>query len=116
MRDNPEFSTRVGNRRAVSVNGCLLLFFEAIAASTTAKIGERIAKLPRTEVWQDGEGERTVLFDVADFGKVAQIMRPKRRRQVSEDERQRLAEMSRRFSPLRISQGDLSSPSCVPTA
>ena len=35
------------------------------------------------------------------FDEVAKIMKPRKRRQVSEAERQRLAEMSARYSPLR---------------
>jgi hypothetical protein len=46
----------------------------------------------------------TVLFDVADFDQVAEIMQARRRRQVSEQERQRLAELSARHSPFRISK------------
>lgn len=45
-------------------------------------------------VHQDGDfGELTVLFDVADFAKVARIMRPRRRRQPSALELERLRAM-----------------------
>src|SRR5262249_13624280 len=43
-----------------------------------------------------GDTETTFAFDVSRFDAVAQIVRPRKRRQVSEAERQRLAELSRR--------------------
>jgi hypothetical protein len=53
-----------------------------------------LRRLPCCRVHQDGDnGELTVLFDVADFAKVARIMRPRRRRQVSPQERDRLRAM-----------------------
>ncbi len=53
-----------------------------------------LRRLKCCRVHQDGDdGELTVLLDVADFAKVARIMRPRRRRQISEAERQRLQAM-----------------------
>ncbi len=53
-----------------------------------------LRRLKCCRVHQDGDdGELTVLFDVDDFAKVAKIMRPRRRRQISEAERQRLQAM-----------------------
>ena len=58
------------------------------------KIAGRLKRLTCCRVHQDGDfGELTVLFDVADFAKVARIMRPRRRRQVSPRERERLMAM-----------------------
>lgn len=42
---------------------------------------------------QDGDHEKTFLFDVSDFDQIAAIVNPRKRRQVSEEERQRLATM-----------------------
>ncbi len=69
---------------------------DLLAASVDGhpKLANRLRKLKCCEVHQDGNfGELTVLFDVADFAKVARIMRPRRRRQISETERQRLRAM-----------------------
>jgi hypothetical protein len=53
-----------------------------------------LRRLPCCRVHQDGDfGELTVLFDVADFAKVAKIIRPRRRRQVSPEQRERLRSM-----------------------
>ena len=58
------------------------------------KVAGVLRRLPCCRVHQDGDyGELTVLFDVGDFAKVARIVRPRRRRQVSEAERQRLQDM-----------------------
>jgi len=58
------------------------------------KIAGRLKRLACCRVHHDGDfGELTVLFDVADFAKVARIMRPRRRRQVSPRERERLRAM-----------------------
>jgi hypothetical protein len=58
------------------------------------KIAGRLKRLTCCRVHQDGDfGELTVLFNAADFAKVARIMRPRRRRRVSQRERERLREM-----------------------
>jgi hypothetical protein len=61
----------------------------------------RLTALACVKVAQNGTDGVNVLFDVADFEQVAAIMRPKRRRKVSEAERQRLAALSRQYSPYR---------------
>ena len=67
-----------GDRLAASVDG-------------HPNVAGALRRLPCCRVHQDGDfGELTVLFDVADFDKVVQIMRPRRRRQVSAAERERL--------------------------
>ncbi len=58
------------------------------------KVANRMRRLKCCRVHQDGDdGELTVLFDVADFDRVAKIMRPRRRKQISEAERERLRAM-----------------------
>ena len=53
-----------------------------------------LRRLPCCRVHQDGDfGELTVVFDAADFATVAKIMKPRRRRQVSAPERERLREI-----------------------
>lgn len=66
------------------------------------KVAGRLKKLSCCRVQQDGDfGELTAVFDVADFERVAQVMRPRRRRRVSEKERARLREIGfkRRAQP-----------------
>jgi hypothetical protein len=53
-----------------------------------------LRRLPCCRIHQDGDfGELTVLFEVGDFAKVAKIIRPRRRRQVSPEQRERLRGM-----------------------
>lgn len=73
----------------------------AVEIDYRPRITAQVAALPGVVLYQDGDREKTFLFDVTLFDQVAEIVRPRRRRQVSEAERQRLAEMSRRFSPYR---------------
>jgi len=42
--------------------------------------------------WQDGETEKTFLFDVSEFATVARLVRPKLRRVLTPEQKERLAE------------------------
>jgi hypothetical protein len=66
------------------------------------KVASRLRRLKCCRIVQDGDfGELTVTFDLANFPQVAQIMRPRRRRQLSKSARQRLVEAGSktRFQP-----------------
>ena len=66
-----------------------------LAASVDAhpNIAAAIRKLPFTRIVQDGDhGELTAAFTVDHFDKVAEIMRPHRRRQWTDEQRQELSE------------------------
>ncbi len=70
-----------GNLLAASVDGY-------------AKVAGVLRRLPCCRIHQDGDaGELTVVFDAADFAKVAKIIRARRRRQVSAQEQDRLQGM-----------------------
>jgi len=63
----------------------------AVSVDGHPGIARRIRQLPGCQVWQDGDrGELTALLPVTSFSQIAQIMHPKRRRQVSDAERARL--------------------------
>ena len=73
---------------------------ELLAASVDGhpNIAGVVRRLACTTVRQQGDfGELTASFHVDDFDQLAKIMVPRRRRQVSETERNRLAEVGRRF-------------------
>ncbi len=83
------------------------------------KVAGQLRRLKCCRVHQDGDfGELTALFDVAEFAQVAKIMRPRRRRQLSPEQR---AEMVRRLHPDRQlhAQGPIhgqhTAHTCVPT-
>jgi hypothetical protein len=61
-------------------------------------------------MYQDGHSEKTFLFHVDDFDRVAEVVKPRRRKEVSPQERARLVEAGRatRLAPGRRGvQGDL---------
>jgi hypothetical protein len=53
-------------------------------------IGAALKRLTCCELVQDGSDGQTFVFEAEHFADVAKIMRPHRRRQVSEDQRQQL--------------------------
>jgi hypothetical protein len=54
---------------------------------------------PCCELYQDGSDGVTVLFDVADFDQMAAIIRPRRRRRLSEARRLACAEHLAKVRP-----------------
>jgi hypothetical protein len=52
---------------------------------------KKLAAIPGLGVWQDGDREKTFLFNVALFEAVAAVVRPHRRRRLSEGQRAELA-------------------------
>jgi hypothetical protein len=54
-------------------------------------IARRIAGLPGVTLYQDGCGEKTYLFPLSMFKRIAAIVKPKRRRRMSEAQQQVLA-------------------------
>jgi hypothetical protein len=61
-----------------------------LAASTNHRgpTARKLAALDCTTVYQDGDDGVTVHFDVADFVQVAKVMKPRRRRQMTEEQKQ----------------------------
>lgn len=90
------------------------LAFSTNGRGPTAK---RLAALPCVEVLQDGDDGINGKFHVDHFSEVARLMRPRRRRQVSDAERARLAELSAQHGFKRrsaISQLDSEGQTSVP--
>src|ERR1043166_8181859 len=56
-------------------------------------IAKKINQLPGAQLWQDGSHEKTYLFPLELLGSVAEIVKPMKRRQVNEEEKQRLAKI-----------------------
>jgi hypothetical protein len=55
------------------------------------KTAGRVAEIPGVRIHQDGDQEKTLLFDVTLFEQIAPLLKLRRRRLVSEAERARLA-------------------------
>jgi hypothetical protein len=65
-----------------------------LAASTSSRgsTARKLAALPGATLWQDGSDGMTILFPVERFPKVAALMHPKRRRQLSPEQKAKLLE------------------------
>jgi hypothetical protein len=73
---------------------------KTLAASTdrNGPVANRLVGLDCATVVQDGDDGVNVTFDVDDFGEVAEVMKPKRKRQgraLSDEEKKRLADQGR---------------------
>jgi hypothetical protein len=68
-----------------------------LGASTNYRgsIAKRLSALPCVRVIQDGDDGINVVFRLEDFHAVADLLKPKRRRQLSAEHRQRLADMGK---------------------
>jgi hypothetical protein len=54
-------------------------------------LAKKLAAIPGVKLWQDGDGEKTFRFEVANFCQVAEVVRPHRRRCLSPAGRAELA-------------------------
>jgi hypothetical protein len=64
------------------------LALECDYAYCTAK---KVAAIPGVRLWQDGDREKTFLFDVALFDQVVAIVKPRRRRHLSEERKVKMS-------------------------
>ena len=66
-------------------------------------LANRVAKLPGCQMIQDGDFEKTIRFHVDQFEAVAEIVKPYRKRRVSEKEKARLRSIgSKKPQPGRV--------------
>ena len=64
----------------------------AACTNSAGRVANKLKALPFTEVAQDGDDGANVVFDVSHFDEVAEIMKPRRRRRLSEAARQAAGE------------------------
>ncbi len=62
-------------------------------------LARKVAAIPGVELIQDGEQEKTYLFPLALFDKVAEIVKPRQRRQYTPEQRLKAAE---RLAKVRV--------------
>ena len=60
-------------------------------------IAKKLSALEGLKLHQDGDVERTYLFDITLFEAVAAIVKPRKKRQVSEERRKELASYGHRY-------------------
>ena len=84
---------------------------ETLAASVDGhpRIAARLKRLDCCRIHQDGDdGELTVLFDVADFDKLAKVMRPHRKRQWTEEQKLQAGERLAKYQYTPVVEGRFS--------
>ena len=69
----------------------------AASTNTSGATATKLKALPLVEVWQDGADGATVLFPADKLDEVADLLKLRRRRYISEQERERLAGLGRRY-------------------
>ena len=91
----------------------------AASTNTSGSTAARLKTLAGVKVWQDGTDGCTVLFPVEVFDQVAELLKLRRRRRVTDEERKRLSELGHqtRFLPRQHGvQSDLEARPGVPRA
>jgi hypothetical protein len=88
-----------------------------LAAATNARgaTARRLAALDFATIHQDGDDGITILFPVGRMPEVAVLMKPRRRRHVSEAERARLAAMGAKYGFRSGTQARSDERPCVET-
>jgi hypothetical protein len=69
----------------------------ALQCDSRPNIAAMIRRIPGVKLDQDGESEKTFIFAIGVFEQVAAIVKPRRKRQWTEEERQAVAEHLRPF-------------------
>lgn len=69
----------------------------AVEVDRRPSIVARLAALSGVRLWQDGDTEKTFLFDICLFDQIARIVKPRKRRMLTDAHRQVLAKYA--FSP-----------------
>jgi hypothetical protein len=69
----------------------------AVQADRRPSIGARLKALDGVKLYQDGDREMTFLFDVSLFEQVAEVVKPRKRRELTDTQLQTLLKHQRRF-------------------
>jgi hypothetical protein len=75
---------------------------------------KKLLALPGVRIHQDGDRETTLLFDVSMFDRVAEVVRPRKRRRLPEAQRQACAERLAAFSFRPRTSGRKTDPQTAP--
>jgi hypothetical protein len=73
----------------------------AACTSRPGSVAKRLKALPFAETVQDGDDGANVAFPVEHFAEVAEIMRPRKRKRLSEEQRQQATERPRKYQPAK---------------
>ena len=73
----------------------------AACTNFAGRIAKRVRGLPFVTVAQDGDDGINATFDVKHFDEVAEIMKPRRRRRLSEAQKQQCVDQLRKYWPAK---------------
>jgi hypothetical protein len=85
----------------------------AAVTDKAGAIAKRLRALPGVILWQDGSDGATILFPLNLFDQVATIMRPRRRRCLSEEQRRESATRLAKVRPQSLRRSDSDERPCV---
>ena len=74
----------------------------AACTDRAGRIANRLMALPFIELAQDGDDGANVVFDAAHFDAVAEIMKPRRRRRMSDAQKAAAAARLRQYQPANL--------------
>lgn len=90
--DDPHYQIIPGGRGHVFAwNGDQL----AASSNTAGSTATKLKRLPFVRIFQDGSDGSTVIFPMRHLDEVASILRLRRKRRVTDDERKRLREIGK---------------------
>jgi len=69
----------------------------AACTNKAGAVAKRLKSLPFTKVAQDGDDGANILFDIEHFAQIAAIMKPRKRRRMTEQQRRAAAERLRQY-------------------
>ena len=78
----------------------------AVEVDYHPQASRKLVLVPGVRLWQDGDQEKTFLFDLGIFDLVTEIVQPKKRKQLSEEQKARLADLGREFRFVSHGAGD----------
>jgi hypothetical protein len=73
----------------------------AACTTTNGRVAAKLRRLPFVEIAQDGNDGINAVFDVAHFDRIAEIMKPRRRRRLSEAQKAANVERLRKYHPVK---------------
>jgi hypothetical protein len=86
----------------------------AACTSRPGSVAKRLKALPFAETVQDGDDGANIVFHVDHFAEVAKIMRPRKRKRLSEEHKRKLAEANAPYRFRPASQAANSDQTSVP--
>jgi len=91
--DDPHYQVIPGSLGHIYAWGATRL---AASSNTSGSTARKLKALPSVEIWQDGSDGCTVLFPVDLLDQVADLLKLRRRRRLTEEQRERLSALGHR--------------------